>query len=194
MLRSEAQRAVVSPFTEALHKEVNMLRKNFFAHVVAGIACLGTLSPITQIQAAEPVAVSQQLALDASLHEGQLQGQFVTTQGRPLAGAQVVVSQRGTEVSRTSTNAQGQFTVALRPGLYDVTVGQDTQTVRVWSTEVAPPTAKQSVTFVQGQAVRGQFGGDNPLIPYTALGIGTAGFIVGLIAINQDDVIIQQSL
>jgi hypothetical protein len=166
-----------------------MLRKSLLGRVATAIAGLGLLLPAGVNAAEAPVtAAVRQVGTDVTLQNGHFHGQFVNAQGGAVAGATVVVRQRGVEVARTVTNEQGQFAAALQPGLYEVTVGSQTDTVRVWDAQVAPPAARGSALFVAGDQSRGQCGCN--CFDYTAMaaiGIGTAALVVGIIALDQAD-------
>ncbi|MCA9032123.1 MAG: carboxypeptidase regulatory-like domain-containing protein [Planctomycetaceae bacterium] len=162
------------------------MRKSIFAKVAVAIAGLGLLAPATPAFAADsvPAATVRHIGTDVVLRSGQLNGIHVDSQGKAIAGAAVVVGQRGEEVGRTVTDANGQFRLDVRPGIYEVQIGEWTETVRVWSAEVAPPSARQSATVVAGNAVRGQFS-ELDMVGFTAMGIGTAGLIIGIIALDR---------
>ncbi|MEZ5941574.1 MAG: carboxypeptidase-like regulatory domain-containing protein [Planctomycetaceae bacterium] len=162
------------------------MRKSFFAKVAVAIAGLGLLAPATPSFAADavPAASVRHIGTDVVLRSGQLSGIHVDSQGKAIAGAAVIVSQRSEEIGRTVTDANGQFRVSVQPGIYEVQIGESTETVRAWSSEVAPPSARQSATIVAGNALRGQLG-EIDMVGYTAVGIGTAGLIIGLIALDR---------
>lgn len=131
---------------------MNMVRCLTRAAVV--LACCGILIP-QGVQAAGP---SQAAARDVALNQtGSLQGVLLDSAGHPLEGAVVSVRQAGQEVGRAVSVANGSFEVAgLSSGAYQVAVGQQAADIRVWSQEIAPPTAQSQALLVVGNATRGQ--------------------------------------
>ena len=181
-----------------------------WARGAAIVAGLNLAIPQAMVFAAEaPVAkpVKQQAAKDIKLTvAGELNGRVVTAEGKAVDGAAVTISQNNKPVAKTISTASGEFKVSgLKTGLYQVSAGQQSQFVRVWPQDVAPPSAVAQATLVQSPVVRAQDGmimqegmivrgqdefdyleTDEIIIGITAataLGIG----IGALIAANDDD-------
>jgi len=101
---------------------------------------------------------SQRQALDLQLGEdGSILGKLVDQQGVALAKVDVqLVTKRGLAAT-AKTNADGVFLAkGLSQGELAVLVGGETQMIRLWNAETAPPNAPQAAMFVVGDAVRGQ--------------------------------------
>ena len=131
----------------------------------------------------EQRSIARDMALDAA---GNLQGQVVDPQGKGLDAVQVKLMQNAQELGRTTTDKAGKFQFAgTRNGLYDLDVAGQTTPVRVWSAQIAPPTAKAGVTIVQGNpAVRGQFGFMDPMNTSILL-LGVAGVTLSAISLGE---------
>ncbi len=164
-----------------------MLKKSLLTHLMVAAAGIGLLLPAAPVVAAEPtpVVAARQIGMDVVLDAGHVKGQYVNTQGAALEGATVIAGQRGIEVARTTTNANGQFRLALRPGIYDLTVGAKTETIRVWSADAAPPAARSTATLVEGSTVRGQNGPLIDPVAAAAIAIGTTGVVLGAVALDR---------
>lgn len=134
----------------------------------------------------EAVSPIQDVALDA---KGNLKGNLVDHQGRPMADRDVAIMQGRKVVARAHTDAKGQFEVSgLKGGVYDVTSEKSVSTYRVWTSETAPKKSRMQALVVAGsQPVRAQFeglgglGGAGTLI---GIGAGGAGLGLGLNAQN----------
>lgn len=131
----------------------------------------------------EQRSIAQDLALDAA---GNLQGQVVDSQGKGLDAMPVKLMQDAQEVARTNTDKAGKFEFAgMRNGLYELDAAGKSTPVRVWSAQIAPPTAKAGVTLVQGKpAVRGQFGFMDPMNTSILL-LGVAGVTLSAISLGE---------
>jgi hypothetical protein len=180
-----------------------------WARGAAIVAGLNLAIPQAMVFAADaPVTkpAKQVTAKDIKLTTaGELNGRVVTAEGKAIDGAAVTISQNNKPVAKAISTASGEFKVSgLKTGLYQVSAGQQTQFVRVWPQDVAPPAAVAQATIVQSAVVRGQDGmiqeglivrgqdefdyleTDEIIIGVTAataLGIG----IGALIAANDDD-------
>jgi hypothetical protein len=148
--------------------------------------CLGLAMPVSAGQAGEerkaptrPAVELADVVLDA---QGGLQGLVVDMHGVPQSGAKVLVVHKKREVGRVWTDRLGRFRLAgLRGGVYMLQSGGQGRFVRVWTTEAAPPTAKQIVSMVTGDGVvRGQM----PLENFFASdAVVIAGLVAAMIAI-----------
>jgi hypothetical protein len=89
-----------------------------------------------------------------------LSGRFIDGEGQPVDGAIVTLSRNRSVIDRTSTDKSGAYHFAqLQQGVYQLTLGTQTQTIRVWNPALAPPAALATITTVRAdQIVRGQFG------------------------------------
>jgi hypothetical protein len=131
---------------------------------------------------------------DVVLHEGGvLVGQLVDAQAQPLAGQQISLRQANHVVATVETNKQGRFAVrGLRSGIYALETSNARGMVAAWNANAAPPTAHQAVLLTSvNEVVRGQVpieceGGGVGWAEATAIGLGTAGVVIGIIALNQD--------
>lgn len=179
-----------------------MRKTNFFAQIAACAAGLGLLLPGGAIQAANaPVAKSvRQISNDVILTNGTITGQYLTSSGTAVEGAQVSVRQGGQEVARTATNAHGVFAVSgLSSGVYEIATPSGVEIVRAWDANVAPPSANQFATIVASDAVRGQdccedsccgtaCGGTNCcMLAGLGVALGVAGLAVGVVALVKAD-------
>jgi hypothetical protein len=134
-----------------------------WARGAAIVAGLNLALPQAMVFAADAPATNparQQTAKDIKLTtSGDLTGRVVTAEGKAVDGAAVTVSQNNKPVAKTISTASGEFKLTgLKTGLYQVSAGQQTQFVRVWPQDVAPPTALAQATIVQSPVVRGQDG------------------------------------
>jgi hypothetical protein len=127
------------------------------------LACAGLLLPPTVAEAGPPVVsaarVNSALSIeDIALGDGQaFHGMVLSENGQPLAGEEVVVSQLGREVARTTSDESGHFAIQnLRGGLHLVRAGQGEGLYRFWTTGTAPPSARAKATLVDRVTVRGQ--------------------------------------
>lgn len=177
-----------------------MRKSNFFAQIAACAAGLGLLLPGGAIQAANaPVAKSvRQISSDVILTNGTITGQYLTSSGTAVEGAQVSVRQGGQEVARTMTNGHGVFAVSgLSSGVYELATPSGVEIVRAWDANVAPPTANEFATIIASDAVRGQdcadsccgtYCGDNCcMLAGLGVALGVAGLAVGIIALVKAD-------
>ena len=163
-----------------------MLRHSMWGRAAAAVAGLGLMFPCLPAQAELPARPAvRTIGQDVLLQSGVLQGQYLNAQGAGIAGAKVTVLQRGEVVAQTQTTEQGAFRVAVQPGMYEIAVGSETQTVRVWDAASAPKSAREGVTFTAGQQVRGQFGDGVNVLGVTAVVLGTAALVVSIIALDE---------
>ncbi len=105
-----------------------------------------------------PAAAGQ--AGDIALQpNGELRGQIVNRQGRPVAMTQVAVIQNQKLVARAKADMTGRFAVAgLRPGVYEIHSAAGIKSVRLWAPQTAPPASQQAMLLISdGQTARAQF-------------------------------------
>lgn len=168
--------------------------------IAVTLACLGLMFPQGKILAATPKAAEKPVAkapvkgpIDVALAKGgTFQGRMVNDKGDNVEGAAVVIRQAGRVVAETTTDEEGRFSVkSLRGGTYEVKAGKVDGVCRLWSHDTAPPSAAGEITIVSHtKVVRGQDEGyfyPGTVDPWlaTAIGLGTASLIVGLIAIKK---------
>ena len=139
-----------------------------FQRIVAMLA-IGVLPALALGQqdqspsARSPIHPPKSLLLDVSLlDDGSLVGVYVDKQGAPMKDGEVILRQRGVTVASATTNQDGQFRVRVaRGGVYEIATMRGSQTVRLWTHDLAPPAARPSIVLVDSQTVvRGQ-GCDN---------------------------------
>jgi len=144
-----------------------MMRMRSCCWVAAWLACLGLVLPAAPAAAQSPQRPNvktdspqeQPAITDVALRStGGLYGIVVDAQGSPMDATEVVVSQGGKVITRTTTDSLGQFsTQALRGGVYQVTAGQGGTTLRVWDAKAAPPSARAAALVIGNpNVVRGQ--------------------------------------
>ncbi|MCA9178601.1 MAG: hypothetical protein KDB14_29270 [Planctomycetales bacterium] len=91
--------------------------------------------------------------------DGSVRGVVVNSAGLRQAQAVVRFSSNGKESARATANEQGQFQVALAPGLYQADLSGDRALIRVWNSQAAPPAAAPGLMVVQpGTTARGNRG------------------------------------
>jgi hypothetical protein len=120
--------------------------------------------------------------IDVSLADGgMLRGQVVSDHGAVQPGAAVAVLRGKEVVATTTTDGQGQFTVAgMKGGMYVVAANGTASVVRAWAPHTAPPAAVQGVLLVPpSQSVRAQGGGF--VNEFGLASLALAGLIVGVI-------------
>ncbi|MDA0835060.1 MAG: carboxypeptidase-like regulatory domain-containing protein [Planctomycetota bacterium] len=141
-----------------------------------------TLSKESSSQTAEATTI-RDVALASG---GTFNGQLLNAEGLALSGVEVAMYQGTEQVARTVTDTSGYFSVSnLRGGVYQVNAENTQEVYRLWSEEMAPPSAEQDVVIVSNpKVVRGQIGGVD-IITATALGAAIAG--VTLAAINRSE-------
>lgn len=122
-----------------------------------------------------------------------LSGRFIDGEGQAVDGAIVTLSRHGHIVGRTSTDSSGVYHLPhVQQGVYQVTLGTQTQTIRVWNPQLAPPAAQATITTVRAdQVVRGQFGLIGGSISST---VGTVGGVAGVAGAGAGGYSVTQSM
>ena len=113
------------------------------------------VSPLKSANTSKPQGIA-----DCKLMQGKLVGKIHTPSGKVATNASLKLLSRRGETKAAKTDARGNFSFSgMSPGLYAVQVGNaKTQFVRIWTNELAPPTAKSQLLIVHGgDIVRGQF-------------------------------------
>ena len=175
-------------------KTFTMKSLNKFGVCLASLACFSLLMPqysfAVQANKNDQADITVQ---DISLGSGGvLKGQIMASNGQPHANVPVVLGQRGKELARTTSNAQGEFEFhGLRSGMFHVSAGAAGGMYRVWSQKTAPPKAKSGVLIVdKDEVVRAQIGdwwNNLSLTEKSFVAAGVATAIVLPIAVLQDD-------
>jgi hypothetical protein len=136
----------------------------------------------------QPVKRAQKSQIpDVTLTAGAFSGRVVDHSGTPLEGAEVVIKQGKTEVTRVVTDKKGVFTAKnMKGGVYQVSSGNTDGVFRLWTEKAAPPVAKGQALLVMGEnGARGQFGAIDPTIVLLTAGVIAA---VVLAAISLDKI------
>jgi len=145
------------------------------------------LTPIAQAENVRPAESTKQTMSDIALNaNGQFQGQLVNAEGKTVAGAEVIVFKGLQPIAKAVSNKQGTFSISgLKNGIYRIESPGHSRMCRVWSNQVAPPTAKQALVMVQGDmAARGQYGYMDP-IGVGAIVLGIAGVTISAITLGK---------
>ncbi|MEM9187291.1 MAG: carboxypeptidase-like regulatory domain-containing protein [Planctomycetota bacterium] len=92
--------------------------------------------------------------------KGWLTGQVVDAQGKPMAGAEVLLYGADGKPVVAAANERGRFAYrGVAGGVYYLQSGNDVRIARVWPSGVAPPRAQSGVLLVsKPDTVRGQYG------------------------------------
>jgi hypothetical protein len=155
-----------------------------FQQLLLTLAVMGLLVPCpssllaSQLNTAAPK--HRPMLIDVALDEnGTLRGQFLDTNGQPVANSAVHFHDGKERHGQTTTDARGNFAFeGLEGGVYAVLNEQAAQIVRVWAPNTAPPSASGGVLLVEGSAERG-----NGFGLCSAFGIGGLLVLSGIIAI-----------
>lgn len=170
------------------------------SRLVPALLALGLLiQPVSSTQAQQ--AANTQITDVELKSDSSFQGKPVDARGQIQPNAPVTIQNVQTgQTIRTTTAADGTFAVQnLQPGVYDVTVGRMTSTVRIWPFQAAPAGAVQQVAYQQPgqpeapvapfqgpapvvQEGGGIFGGGNGLLVGGAILGVTAGIIIAITA------------
>lgn len=133
----------------------------------------------------EPTAAAADVALAAG---GVLRGQVLDQQGQPHGKLAVYLVQKNEVVATTTTDREGQFSLAnLRGGVYAVHAGAASGVYRLWAANTAPPAAQPAALLVDGQtAVRGQGAFGWLRNPWVIGGIVAAAIAIPIAVSNHD--------
>jgi len=158
------------------------------------LACWGLLFPPQSVFAdgsQEKSPAPQVKTADIALtNTGALRGSVFTPNGKIVDGATVAIVQGDQAVAHTSTDARGTFVVSeLKPGAYQIIVGNHGASVRVWNSETAPPSAHTRATLVVGKpTIRAQGQALFGLDLITLATLGAAGVAATFAIVNQNDI------
>lgn len=168
------------------------------SRLVPALLALGLLiQPVASTQAQQ--TANTQITDVELKSDSSFQGKPVDARGQIQPNAPVTIQNVQTgQTVRTTTAADGTFAVQnLQPGVYDVTVGRMTSTVRIWPFQAAPAGAVQQVAYqppgqppvapvapvqVDQGDDGGLFGGGNGLLVGGAILGVTAGIIIAITA------------
>lgn len=163
----------------------------FLKGAAVALSTLGFVVPSPMLFAADQkpaVKSAPQVHLpDISLAAGGVfAGRVVDHSGTPLEGAEVVIKQGKTEVTRTVTDKNGLFTAKnMKGGVYQVSSGNTDGVFRVWTEKTAPPVAKGHALLVMGEnGARGQFGAVDPTVLLLTAGV-IASVIISAITLDK---------
>ena len=158
------------------------------------LACWGLLLPPQNVFAdgsQEKSPAPQTKTADIALtNAGALQGSVFTSNGKHVDGATVVVVQGDKAIAHANTDADGAFVVPeLKPGAYQVIVGNHGAAVRVWNARTAPPSATHRAVLVVGKpTVRAQGQAFFGLDIITLATLGAAGVAATFAIVNQSQI------
>jgi len=116
-----------------------------------------------------------------------LTGRFVDVDGRAVDGAVVTLAQGGRGIVRTTTDANGIFSVSdVAAGTYRLACGSAAGNVRCWPSDAAPPNAVDGEVTFQDGVIRGQAALLVPAMSTGTLvsGAATAGAVVSGVSIS----------
>lgn len=151
------------------------MRRVISIKLIPALLALGLIiQPIATTHAQQPVA-SQ--VTDVELKsDNSFQGKPVDARGQVQPNTPVTVQNVQTgQTVRTTTAADGTFGIQnLQPGVYDVTVGRMTSTVRIWPFQAGPAGTVQQVAY---QPPAG--GAELPIVGDLAGGAAGGGTSIG---------------
>lgn len=143
------------------------------------------LAPVASAETPDGSGGARPSIVDLSLSgDSLLQGQLVDASGNAVDNAQISVWQRDQRLGAIMTGREGRFQIqGLQAGLYRLDCPGNSLMCRVWPTDIAPPTAKETVVLVTGDSVvRGQYGCFDP-VTTTSLLLGIAGVTLAAITL-----------
>lgn len=164
------------------------------SRLVPAILALGLLiQPVASTQAQQ--TANTQITDVELKSDSSFQGKPVDARGQIQPNAPVTIQNVQTgQTVRATTAADGTFSVQnLQPGVYDVTVGRMTSTVRIWPFQAAPAGAVQQVAYqppaqgpgpmpIDEEGAGGGFTTGNGLLVGGAILGVTAGIIIAITA------------
>ena len=168
----------------------------FVQGAMVALAAVGVVCPQLPVLAAGQKTAAKSVAANTVFDIGLAQGgtftgRVVDHTGAAVEGAEVVVKQGKTEVSRTITDKQGSFVAKnMKSGVYTVASGSTEGTYRTWSEKTAPPSSREQALLVMGQnGVRGQSGccdcGGGGMLLAGVAALAVAALVIGIIAIDK---------
>lgn len=156
----------------------------FLSGAFVALATVGMLIP-QQAMASAPVKKSA--FTDIRLNEqGQLVGQAVNGSGAAMTGAKIELRKNGVVSSTVQTNEQGVFAIAaVKPGNYQLSIGERSANVRVWKGETAPPSALPQALLLVGEPVRGQYFDGLDFISLVTVGAAVTAAVVSIVNLKE---------
>lgn len=160
---------------------------------LSGIAAMAMMaSPLIAAETASRLAKAERVVDVTISKQGALIGQVLSAAGQPLEKAEIVAIAHKQIVAQTQTDDRGVFQLPVgTAGVYQLVVGKQQLTVRLWQAELAPPATHDSLLCVTQEAtVRGQGASrlkcwlTNPCV--IGLGIATA-VVIPLVVDEIDD-------
>lgn len=150
-------------------------------HGICLLVALSTVLASHTALLAAPATRNLQPTDDVALQaRGELRGQVLDSQGRPLALAKIALLERQRTVGYAKTDVSGRFVIhGVKPGAYQIQSEVGGKTVRVWAPQTAPPAAQQAVLIVADGAVTRAKGEGGTMQKY---GPAIRGAVVGGIA------------
>lgn len=122
---------------------------------LAAVACLGMLTPAAVLHAEQPQTKIKDVALSAG---GMLVGKVVDAAGKPVADAHLKILADERVLVNTHAAADGSFRIqSLRGGVYDLNANGNSNFMRLWANQTAPPSSSDVATLhIDGEVIRGQ--------------------------------------
>ncbi|MEY2727497.1 MAG: hypothetical protein RLZZ458_3364 [Planctomycetota bacterium] len=108
-----------------------------------------------------PVLSSEAVELrsrDVLLHSGSLSGVVLNREAHPVPGIQVRLFHGKQVIAVVTSDENGNFAIhGLRNGGHIVNTGEEKELVRLWTSDIAPPSASaRMVMVVDEEVIRGQ--------------------------------------
>ena len=138
-----------------------MLQRKLSARALSVLLSTAMCVPLVAAESAvTKIKSNQRTALELQLgNKGSITGKLVDRQGKTLPNVDVLLTGKQGRAT-VKTDAQGIFQITgLTVGEYGVRVGDQTQVVRMWNPQTAPPKTAQAGLFVIGDTLRGQCSG-----------------------------------
>lgn len=148
--------------------------------VLSGVMVIGLILQPLAVTNAQQTANAQITDIELKV-DGSFQGKPVDSRGQIQANTEVTIQNIQTgQTIQTKTGVDGTFAITeLPPGVYDITVGRMTSTVRIWPFQAAPAGSIQQVAF-QAPAAGGAGGAAaGGAAAGGAAVVGTSGLLVG---------------
>ena len=125
----------------------------YFARVIPLLLLI--CGPLAELALGRPPTHSTAPVMDVELsRDDTLVGQAIGSGAVPLTNTRVALQQRGREVARSLTAPDGSFSIrGVRPGRYEIAVGANRRTCRVWAPNTAPPASRRAALVVPDRQV-----------------------------------------
>ena len=131
--------------------------------VLTSTAVAGMLLPLPFVQGAQPASQTEMgsaIVVDVALGTGgELFGQVVDADGRPVAGTQVaILNQTKNQVTRWPTDRAGRFVARnMSGGLHQLQTPNGLLVCRCWVVRTAPPASTNQLLIIDDARIaRGQ--------------------------------------